>query len=199
MRAARPSILLGAILVGLAGCSGDSVDRVGGGGVETGDLTVMVSDAGGTMLVGARVWLLDDAGDSSEAVPLDSASTLAGGSARFDLDDPDIGVEAWSGDTLAALDRGRFRLPGDTVALLLERPIPLALDCRTFSGMEIRQPGSRRSQRAPASCVDSFVVQVVAPARLLRAVPLTGPKRPIIIILDSARYGSGRKGFGARE
>lgn len=192
----RQAIPVGAALLMIAGCSGDSGERVGGGGVETGDLTVVVADADGAVLVGARVWLVDDAGDSSEAVALDSGSTSEAGSTLFDLLAADVGIEAWSGDTLAALDRGRVRLPGDSVSLFLERPLPLSLDCRTFSGMEIRQPGSRRIQRAPASCVDSFVVQVVAPARILRAVPLTGPKRPTIIILDSARYGSGRKGPG---
>lgn len=197
MRSTRSIAMAAALaLQFLAACSDDSGDRLGGGGVETGDLTVLVADDGGNLLVGARVWLLDDQGDSTESVALDSASTSGTGSASFWLTRPSAGVEAWSGDTLAGLDRGDERLPGDTVSMHLLPPVPLRLSCQEFGQMAIHQPGSRRRQMAPSPCADSFTVEVIVPANILRAIPLTGPKRPVIIMLDGGRFGSSRKGAG---
>ncbi|HQF53614.1 MAG TPA: hypothetical protein PK208_00700 [Fibrobacteria bacterium] len=168
------------------GCGTDTPNS-GGGGVETGDLTVLLSSTDGSTLVAARVWVLDDPGDSGAAVALDSAVVGTTGAVAFPALDRETGVEAWSGDTLAALERSRARLPGDTVRLKLVRPVPVKLPCAPYAGMTIHQPGSARRWQVPASCVDSFQVPVVPPAKLLRAVPASPPYRPEIILLEAAK------------
>lgn len=177
---------------GLAGCAlavgcGSGSPNSGGGGVETGDLTVLLSSTDGSTLVAARVWVLDDPGDSSAAVALDSAVAGTTGVVAFPALDRETGVEAWSGDTLAALERARARVPGDTVRLQLVRPETVKLPCSAYAGMTIHQPGSARRWLVPTSCVDSFQVPVVPPAKLLRAVPSSPPYRPEIILLEALR------------
>lgn len=181
---------LGSILG--SGCSGGGSEPVaGGGGVETGDLTIVVAAREGEDLSDGQVWLLDDPGDSAQALALDSARLDRDGTASFPPPAREVGIEAWSGDTLAALERGRTRQAGDTVRLQLVKPVPLVLPCAPYAGMEIHQPGSVRKWSPPSVCPDSFVVPVVVPARLVRAVPVSPPRRPLLLILDSARFGVG--------
>lgn len=183
----------GASLAGILlawGCSGERVGpSAGGGGIETGDLTVLVARSGEPNLSDVRVWILADPGDSAQARALDSSWASSEGAVSFLSPSRDVGVEAWSGDTLAALERGRTRVSGDTVRLDLVRPVLLVLPCAPYAGMEIHQPGSIRKWVPPSPCIDSFEVPVVPPARLLRAVPSSPPRKPSILLLDSARFG----------
>ena len=175
----------------LGGCSRTPSDEVAGGGFETSDLQVALTDSTGTALVGARVWLVQKSEDSSApSLVLDSANTDETGKVAFRIPTgrfDSVGLEAWQGDTLVAflpqLDssaRRPFSVP-------LRRPRVLTLPCAPYRQESLILPGSHFRQEPPSSCEDSFFVLLPPGDWRLFAVNSWGasPRDPLPVRGDS--------------
>lgn len=152
------------LLVGtiLWGCSGDSsTEDLAGGGFETSDLHALVVDSAGNPLVGARVWIVSSSDSSVTATAHDSSITGSSGLVSLHPGTLDkIGLEAWSGDTLAGFALNIDRNSRDTIRLLATPTRAVFLPCSSFSKGAFQAPGSHFSQVPPPVCTDSFPVLV---------------------------------------
>ncbi len=146
----------------LGSCSRSPSDEVAGGGFETSDLQVALTDSAGKSLVGARVWLVQKSSDSSSASHvLDSANTDETGKVTFRIPAEhfdSVGLEAWLGDTLVAflpqLDSSAKR----PFSIPLQRPRLLTLPCAPYRQDALILPGSHFKLQPPSICGDSFFV-----------------------------------------
>jgi len=194
----------------LGACSGNSsTDEVAGGGFETSDLQVGIVTESGAQAVGARAWLMDNrpSGQDSVDVSVDSATVDGRGKAVFPqsaLDRGPLGIEAWSGDTLAGF-HPRQNLKGkDTFTIVLRRTRLLTLPCTAFTpGTVLRVPGSHFEQRLPTGCSDTFNIVVPPSASVLLAFPpgpAGGPPEPVHFQPDTLPvfrpWGAPRPGYG---
>jgi len=171
-----------AILCGfVAGCSTtSSPNQVAGGGFETSDLQVLVIGTDGKPVASARVWLLTDTGASPTSSALDSTTSDFSGRVRFQVRDSlNLGLESWSGDSLAAVVpnlSGPFPNP---IPLLLQPTHSLSLPCALFGMDSIAISGSHFVQRPPQACSDSFQIVVPAGNWNIMALPPAGTSRPL--------------------
>jgi len=170
-----------AILCGfMAGCSStSSPSQVAGGGFETSDLQALVIGTDGKPLASARVWLLADTGISAGSNALDSVESDVSGLARFQVRDSlKLGLESWSGDSLAAVVPGISAPFPNPIPLVLQPTHSLSLPCVLFGMDSIAISGSHFVQRPPPTCADSFQIVIPSGNWNIMALPPSGTARP---------------------
>lgn len=196
MKASSPWLVALALLA--AACSDDRTSEdVAGGGFETSDLQVSIVDESGNQLVGARAWLLGSVDSASEtlAVSVDSGLSDGLGRVRFprrSISGEQMGVEAWSGDTMVAIHSRLSLAAQDTFTIVLRRTRVLTLPCMAFpSGTILRMPGSHFEQRPPATCLETFRILVPPMGGFIMAfTPHSGPPLRVFFGPDTLPFSS---------
>jgi hypothetical protein len=180
MRGNIARTLLAAVLLG--GCSETSSDHVAGGGFETSDLQVALSDSLGQTIAGARVWLVKNTIDSLlPSTAIDSSISDDRGLASLRLPSGphlDLGLEAWVGDTLVGLLPKFDSTTPRPIKIQLARPRVLTLPCGQYAQNLVVLPGSHFGQTPPSVCADSFFVLLPPGDWTLFMVNQTGPPKP---------------------
>jgi hypothetical protein len=185
----NPKIALPLILASLFGaCSDSPSDKVAGGGFETSDIQVAVTDSSGRTIVGARVWLVANRADSIQSPQvIDSATTDSQGRAALNASGDtqvSFSMEAWVDDTLVGF--------APRIAAGLTRPLPLnmrrprllTLPC-AFDPFMVILPGSHFKQFQPPACKDSFFVLLPPGAWELLKVNLFGPPKTTSFVVHT--------------